>query len=415
MVDIRNATAKFARIVKQHGVRSALVAVHRRLVHGGSKAPTGASGKIDFISYYNNILGYPHGDEFTTDGVADNTIQWVIPNFGFGSGGHLNIFRFINMLSERGFNQRLVILPPYDWETSEKARAAIEDWYFPVHAEIALGVDGFAPSAVTFATGWQTAYWVAKHRGSRDKFYFVQDFEPYFFPVSSEYTLSENTYKLGLKGITAGSWLSGKLSDEYGMECGAVSFGVDKEFYQPRPRRDTDTFNIIFYSRHVTPRRYFEIGLVALARVCEARPDVSVTFVGGDVSGVEIPFKHVNSGEQKLDALPDLYSQSDLALVLSGTNLSLLPLEIAACGCPVIMNDSASARWLLPDGAAFYSAVDPDAMAQEILRLIDDETLRQQTAQRARDIALTSSWQSEGDRFVELLSQLRARPTKGNS
>ncbi len=392
-----------------------MIAVHRRLVYGGSKAPTGSTGKLDFISYYNNILGHPHGEEVADSTVADNTIQWVIPNFGFGSGGHLNIFRFINMLAARGFKQRLVILPPYEWETPEKAHAAIEDWYFPVDAEIALGVEGFAASAVTFATGWQTAYWVAKHKGSRDKFYFVQDFEPYFFPVSSEYTLSENTYKLGLKAITAGSWLSDKLTVEYGMQCGAVSFGVDKEFYQPRPRRDKSTFNIIFYSRHVTPRRYFEIGLVALSRVCAARPDVSVTFVGGDVSGVEIPFKHVNSGEQKLEALPDLYSQSDLALVLSGTNLSLLPLEIAACGCPVIMNDSASARWLLPEGSAFYSPVDPDAMAHEILRVIDDKALRQQTAERARDIALNSSWEAEGDRFVELLTELRAKSSGDKS
>ena len=79
-----------------------MIAVHRRLVYGGSKAPTGSTGKLDFISYYNNILGHPHGEEVAGSIVADNTIQWVIPNFGFGSGGHLNIFRFINMLAARG-------------------------------------------------------------------------------------------------------------------------------------------------------------------------------------------------------------------------------------------------------------------------------------------------------------------------
>nr|WP_282569240.1 glycosyltransferase family 4 protein [Aliiroseovarius sp. S1339] len=191
------------------------------------------------------------------------------------------------------------------------------------------------------------------------------------------------------------------------MKCGAVSFGVDNDFYFPYEPRERKTFNILFYSRHVTPRRFFEIGLTALSRVCAANPNVSVTFVGGDVSGVEIPFKHVNCGEQKLEALPDLYSQSDLALVLSGTNLSLLPLEIAACGCPVIMNDSPSARWLLPEDAATYAPIDPELMAQEILKLVNDADLRAKKAARAREIALASSWDAEGDRFVELLNQLR--------
>ncbi|AWX93896.1 hypothetical protein DPM13_15130 [Paracoccus mutanolyticus] len=55
---------------------------------------------------------------------------------------------------------------------------AIAEWYFPLNASLSLGVEGFRPSAVTFATGWQTAYWVAKHRASAEKLYFVQDFEP---------------------------------------------------------------------------------------------------------------------------------------------------------------------------------------------------------------------------------------------
>nr|WP_281502671.1 glycosyltransferase family 4 protein [Aliiroseovarius sp. F47248L] len=412
MVNIRSAAGKFARIAKQHGIRSAVLATHRRLVHGSSGLPLGASGKIDFITHYDRILGQEHGQAIDLSEIEDNIVQWVIPNFGFGSGGHLNIFRFINMLADRGFKQRLVILPPYGWVNPDAARAAIKEWYFPVKAEIALGVEGFQPAAVTFATGWQTAYWVSKHRASRDKFYFVQDFEPYFFPVSSEYAMSENTYKLGLKAITAGSWLSEKLSSEYGMKCGAVSFGVENDFYYPRPAKDRQTFNILFYSRHVTPRRFFEIGLAALSRVCAANPNVCVHFVGGDVSGVDIPFPHVNCGEQKLEALPDMYSQSDLALVLSGTNLSLLPLEIAACGCPVIMNDSLSARWLLPEDAASYAPIEPDLMAKEILRLIDNPDIRERKAERAREIAVASSWEAEGDRFVELLDQLR---TKGGS
>lgn len=385
-----------------------------RLLHGGAAthaavAPSG-NGKIDIIRHYEAILGHPHGDAAQLATAPGDLIQWVIPNFGRGSGGHLNIFRFMNMLSRRGLRQRLVILPPYGWDSPDAARRAIEDWYFPLDAEVALGIDGFAPADITMATGWQTAYWVAKHRASRDKFYFVQDFEPFFAPISSEYYLAENTYRLGLKGITAGTWLSTKLSQDYGMLCRDVSFGVDHDRYYPRDvgDRSGDNFNILFYSRHVTPRRLFEIGLLALNKVCQAEPRAAVIFAGGDVGGIEVPFHHLNAGELKLEALPDLYARCDLALVLSGTNLSLLPLELVASGCPVVMNDTPSARWLLPEDAAFYAAPDPDALAQTILAAIANEDDRRARLQRAQKQAAAASWDAEGERLIAHLAELRA-------
>ena len=159
----------------------------------------------------------------------------------------------------------------------------------------------------------------------------------------------------------------------------------------------------------MTPRRLFELGLLALERVCKAEPSVAVIFVGGDVGQVEIPFHHLNGGQQNLSALPDLYSQCDLSLVLSGTNLSLLPLEIAACGCPVVMNDTPSTRWLLPEDAAFYAAPSPEALAEAMLLAIRDEKERRLRAERAFAIARASSWEKEADRLVAGIAALTAK------
>ena len=408
---MNNNLQKFWRYTKANGLKAAIKTSIRRMIDGPKPVdtvfvPASANHKIDVIGYYNSFLGHPHGDAADLAKIEAKTLQWVIPNFGFGSGGHLNIFRFINMLSARGYKQRLVILPPYDWADSAAARTAIEAWYFPLNAEIALGVAGFAPSEVTLATGWQTAYWVAHHQASREKFYFVQDFEPFFHAVSSEYFLAENTYKLGLKAITAGSWLSDTLSRDYGMRCGSVSFSCEHSHYFPQERRAQPNFNILFYSRHVSRRRLFELGMAALAKVCEQAPHAAVIFAGGDVGSFNFPYNHLNAGELSLAELPDLYSQCDLALVLSGTNLSLLPLELAACKCPVVMNDSPSARWLLPDEAAYYAPLDPDGMAEVILAAMCDDTGRRTRAEAAYQIARASSWEKQADRFVELLSEL---------
>ena len=371
-----------------------------------STGPT--RNQTDIIGFYMGFVGREHGslDALKKARPRKKTLQWVIPNFGFGSGGHLNIFRFINNLAELGYEQHLVILPPYDWTTEVKAKAAIEKWYFPLNASVSLGVDGFKPAQATIATGWQTAYWVAKYQATKERFYFIQDFEPAFYPASSEYFLAENTYRLGLKGITAGTWLSDKLGTDYGMRCGAVSFGCETDFYTPQPKRETPNFNLLFYSRHVTKRRLFELGLCALDEVCRRHPEVAVIFAGGDVSGFKIPFHHLNAGELSLAELPDLYSQSDLALVLSGTNLSLLPLELAACKCPMVLNDTPSSRWLMPDDAAYYAPLDPVGMADVISKAITDQKGRQSRRDAAFAMAQKASWKIEAKKMEKLMRDL---------
>lgn len=400
-----NNLNKFFRHLRTYGPSSAASSAIRylRAQCSSSLWPILRRREENIIGTYEAYLGHAHGNENRTPSTPDSSIQWVIPDFGIGSGGHLNIFRFINLLSERGFKQRIVIIPPYKWRNEKEARISLEKWYFPLRAEITLGIDGFRPSYFTFATGWQTAYWVAKHRESAEKFYFVQDFEPSFYPVSSEYFLAENTYRLGLKGITAGSWLSEKLFREYGMPCAAISFGCDSDIYTPRPRQKTSEFKILFYSRHSTRRRLFELGLLALNEVCRRNPHAKVIFAGGDVSGFRIQFPHENLGNMRLSDLPAIYSQCELALVLSGTNLSLLPLELAACGCPVVMNDSPSTRWLMPDDAAYYAPLDPESIAEVICRAVADDKGRHEKAARAYALAQAASWEAEATRIVELL------------
>lgn len=402
---------KFQRHQQAFGLKETVKTSLKRVFKTNSSEPNQPSvvsmltSKRDVIGFYNDILGHDHGTAQDLDAAnpATNTIQWVIPNFGFGSGGHLNIFRFINALAKRGFEQSVVVLGPHQWKSADDAARMIKEWYFELDAEVRLDVAGFEPSHYTIATGWQTAYWVAKYQATREKFYFVQDFEPAFYSVSSEYFFAENTYKLGLKGITAGTWLEEKLTKEYGMECGSVSFSFDRDMYQPSPKNESPNFNILFYSRHVTKRRLFELGICALEKVCAEHPEVAVIFAGGDVGEFHIPFHHLNAGELTLAELPDLYSQSDLALVLSGTNLSLLPLEVAACKCPLVLNDSDSARWLLPDDACYYAGMSPDEMAKTISDAIKDEKGRRAKADRAYQIAQDSSWETEADKMKDLL------------
>ncbi len=57
-------------------------------------------------------------------------------------------------------------------------------------------------------------------------------------------------------------------------------------------------------------------------------PEIEVVFAGWDVSGYEIPFKHRNLGIVTPQVLADSYAICDMCLVISNTNLSLVPFEV---------------------------------------------------------------------------------------
>ena len=80
-----------------------------------------------------------------------------------------------------------------------------------------------------------------------------------FYPMGSEYLLAENTYRFGFRGITAGTWLKGKLESEFGMKCEAFSFSYDREIYRPQEKK-TQGCRVFFYARPITPRRAWELG-----------------------------------------------------------------------------------------------------------------------------------------------------------
>lgn len=365
--------------------------------------------KRDVFAFYENVLGREHGMglHVTRDNVASNTLTWLIPDFEAGSGGHINIFRMAKMLRERGFeDQQVVVMGPHKWSSAAEAGALANAAFNEPGVRVTLGVESIEPCRYLMATSWNTAYWVAKYRDALHKCYFVQDFEPMFHPAGTEHYLAENTYRLGLHGITAGTWLRDKLREDYGMSTDSYSFSYDKHLYKPAERREHPNRNIFFYARPVTERRCFDMGLLALKRVCEEVPGTAVIFAGWDVSDYDIPFHHLNAGQLPVAQLPDLYSQCEAALVLSGSNLSLLPMEIAACNCPLVINDGSNASWLLSEEEATYAAMTPDALADAMIALLRNPERAQAQAERAGTRARASDWGAEADKVAAALRRI---------
>lgn len=393
-----------AALLRSRGLVTTARAVWRRLRHG-----PGQGRRIDVLGHY--AFALPHAIAPAPGAVParPGTLLWFIPDFNIGSGGHLNIFRTIWHLEQMGYVSGIVIGKPVAHQDAMQAQTEIRQHFFPLAAQVYLGLENLPRCEFALATGWDTAYSVRAFTGARHRLYFVQDYEPHFYAVGSEYVLAENTYRFGFFGITAGQWLADKLAREYGMATHAVGFGVELDRYRRLPRREPDVRRVFFYARPPTPRRAFELGLLVLNAVWQRMPDTQFILAGWDTAGYDIPFSHLACGTLGLDALPDLYSQCDVALVMSLTNASLLPLELMACGCTVVSNRGANVEWLLNDDVAQLADATPEAMTDAICTLLQDDTRRQALSARGEALARAQTWESVARDFEAGLQQARAQ------
>jgi glycosyltransferase involved in cell wall biosynthesis len=396
LTHLYKSSIKALQFARQNGWINLITLINRKMA-----SKNGLFGKVAILRQYDFVLPQPIGATIGSGDVEPNTINWFIPRVGKGSGGHLNIFRFIKNLEELGFNCRIVIVDDLLPVSAQVAKQDIHRWFFPLKAEVFVGTtDAIPPAHFSIATSWQTAYTVRAFQSTHIRCYFVQDFEPWFYPAGSDSLLAEATYSFGFQGFTAGSWLASKLSTEYGMHTCGLGFSFDKELYKPVNRAANKDRRIFFYARPPTARRAFELGLLVLREVCQQIPDAKVVLAGWDVSNYEIPFPCEQLGLVAIDALPQVYASCDVALVLSCTNLSLLPLELMASGVPVVSNDAPHTRWLLDESNSALAPATVEGLAGKIVEVLSDKNYAESLRAGGLEFAACTSWESEAKKMA---------------
>ncbi len=398
------------RIARTEGVAQLAGRIKRRILGtGGVHGGVILNDRVDVLAFYDFVIerGERPARNCLRD-VARNTMIWFIPDFGIGSGGHLNIFRYIHALERRGYKCTICLVGAHRHATPAAARRLIRDNFFPVESKVVFSAEDADPAFFGVATGWTTAYALRDHDGVAEKLYFVQDFEPWFYPRGSEYDFAEQTYTFGFVGLCSGGWLSRKLAADYGMRCYTLSFSYDRLLYHQSHRREPDVRRVFCYVRPPTPRRGLETALLAMNIVGERLPHVEFIFAGWDIGNYHFPHKHLNAGVLSLAELPDLYSQCDVSVVISYSNLSLLPLEIMSCGCAVVLNRGENNEWLFDESVCAFSGSSPNAIAETVIDLIEHDGKREALAMRAKTFAAGTSWDNEYSKLLAALDEVAA-------
>jgi len=160
-------------------------------------------------------------------------VNWVTAPPSPFSGGHTTLFRIVRYLEAHGYRNRIYLYDVYGGD--HRYYESILRRYYDFHGEVHKLTRDMGDAHAVFATSWHTAYATFTSRCQGKRFYFVQDFEPYFHAVSAASILAENTYRMGFHAITAGGWLAQMLRSEYCMECEHFEFGCDTGRYSRLP------------------------------------------------------------------------------------------------------------------------------------------------------------------------------------
>jgi O-antigen biosynthesis protein len=383
---------KIWRSVSKHGLRAGLLDALARWSMKRSNIPR------NVLEDYGWAVSQEHAPMLCPPKTGPLRINWLVPDSeGRGrSGGLFNIFRVIHHMERWGHEHRVYVVGKTDLN-EERAKEFVQKYYFQIKAPIRIFRGQVADSDALVATHWSTAYIARGLGNTAKKFYFVQDLEHLFYPHGSLHELAEQTYCWGFYGIAAGQWVADVLQSEFGMECSVFRFSCDREIYYTNGahRLPSQGKRVLFYARPETERRGFELGILALSIVARKMPNTEFVLVGNSLRSVKLPFPANLPGVLTSRELGPLYRSCDVALVLSHTNVSLLPLELMACGCAVVSNSGPNVEWLLTGETAQLARPTPEALANAVLALLDSDHLRSQKVAAASAFVQKTDWISE--------------------
>jgi len=338
---------------------------------------------------------------------AVSSVNWYIPDIDSPFYGGINTaFRIADHLARHcGVVNRFIVWSrgPEQFIRSALAAAfpALGDCEIMLHEGSPAQLAQAPIADVSIATLWLTAYAVQQAENTRRKFYLVQDFEPLFYPASTLYALTEESYRLGLYALCNTDNLARVYRDGYGGKGFAFMPAVDPAVFHARGRvgrHPEDPVTVFVYARPGHWRNCWEMASLALQEL-KGRLGDRVRIVtagawavpGGDAAGM----KHLGLLDYRETG--NLYRSCDVGLALTvSKHPSYLPLELMACGVPVVAFDNPWGHWILRDGEnALLAKRTVDHLVDQLDRLCTDYELRRRLREQAlSDIAAGhASWE----------------------
>jgi len=269
-----------------------------------------------------------------------------------------------------------------------------------------LGEENIPDGDVLIATAWRTAEYVAEYSLSKGrKFYLVMDFYPWLGPKDR----LEATWRAPFRKIAISSWLYDKVHQATLQEndLTVIPLGVDQRRYkltQDLNSRENRVSMMYSLGSYKAPQD----GIRAL-EICRAHhPNLNVVLFGPASPRRAIPSWMIFRKNVSEEQLVRVFNQSKIFVCSSlAEGFAFPPAEAMACGCAVVSTDCGGIReYAIHEVNALLSPPgDPQALAQNILRLLEDDDLRVRLAKTSHRQIQRFTWDTAVRRFEDALTE----------
>ncbi len=334
------------------------------------------------------------------------SIAFIVPEISKFSGGHTGILRLGTYLCKMGHKVDYIAINDKSIEEMEE-NAVIN---FPEWEGKILTREAFQSNYydIGIATKWNTCYHlVANQKKFGLKAYFIQDFEPLFYPMSDYYLLSLNTYKMGLKMISLGPW-NAKMIKKFlpHRDVKYIDFPVELGIYniEKREIKISEPIRFAVYIKRDPKRAPFL--LIEQLKYLKYMFDknnvkVEINFFGIE-KNIKLPLGN-NLGKLNAESLKSLYRNSHFGVVASLTNISYVNYEMVAMGLPVIDFIDGSAPSFFSEEEMIFIDAHPMALYKTVENYIKEENKLNAIVSKAQKKLRNVTWESQAKKFAELL------------
>lgn len=266
---------------------------------------------------------------------------------------------------------------------------------------LSLNYQHLPKSDIYVATTPYTAMYVKDYPTDK-KFYFIQGYENWG-GVTDEMLLL--TYQYPLKKITVAYWLK-EIIASVGEYCDVVPNGFDFNYFRyTKPIDKRDKFSVVMLY-HTAELKGCKYGFEALDLVKKRYPQLKVTLFGTPERPTDLPEWYEYYQRPNRDTHNRIYNEA--AIFLGTSNIEgwgLTVGEAMICGAAVVCTDNKGyMEMAVHEANALVSPVrDAQALADNIIRLFEDDELRCRLATNAMEHIKQFTWDRAYKRFLEVL------------
>jgi GT2 family glycosyltransferase/glycosyltransferase involved in cell wall biosynthesis/polysaccharide pyruvyl transferase WcaK-like protein len=256
--------------------------------------------------------------------------------------------------------------------------------------------------------------------------YYIQDYEPYFFPDDSpsrleaarSYTLIEDAVPFAKT-----RWLCETVQRHHGIKVRKVEASLDHDvFFPPLIARQDTPLNVMAMIRPRSPRRGAARTIEVLRDLSrEFEQQIDIHFFGASRpelkdSGLIFDFPCTDHGVLAREQVAQLLRDSHIFLDLSDYQaFGRTGLEAMACGCAVVVPALGGATEYAVDreNALVVDTKDLESCLDAVRQLVSDEALREQLRLAGQETARHYTIEGAARSEIELFSHVLAarRPT----